>query len=202
MVYHYCPNGWVKLPCNLLILMIKIVFPLSTIWTWVGSKWSSKWLFWAIKMNHGKLVFALVMDHLPLYALSRCVAKHRGHLKVKDFTCLDQFLALAFAQITYRESLHDIEMNLRTQAARLHHMGFRCGQISRNTLSKANANRFWQIYADFAQYLIGIARPLYEQDPLAINLDAAVYAFDATTIDLCLSVYPGVPFRTTKAAVK
>jgi len=153
-------------------------------------------------MNHGKLVFAQVMDHLPLHAFSRCVAKHRGHHKVKDFTCLDQFLAMAFAQLTYRESLRDIEINLRTQASRLYHMGFRCGQISRNTLSNANANRSWQIYADFAQYLIGIARPLYAQDPLASDLDAAVYAFDATTIDLCLSVYPWAPFRTTKAAVK
>ena len=153
-------------------------------------------------MYQVKLVFAQVMDHLPLHALSRCVAKHRGHHKVKDFTCLDQFLAMSFAQLTYRESLRDIEMNLRTQAARLYHMGFRYGQISRNTLSNANANRSWQIYADFAQYLIGIARPLYAQDPLAIDLDAAVYAFDATTIDLCLSVYPWAPFRTTKAAVK
>ena len=121
-------------------------------------------------MNHGKLVFAQVMDHLPLHAFSRCVAKHRGHHKVKDFTCLDQFLAMAFAQLTYRESLRDIEMNLRTQVARLYHMGFRCGQISRNTLSNANVNRSWQIYADLAQYLIGIARPLYAQDRLAIDL--------------------------------
>jgi hypothetical protein len=153
-------------------------------------------------MNQGKLVFAQIMEFLPLHVFTRCVAKYKGHHKVKDFSCLDQFLAMAFAQLTYRESLRDIEMNLRTREARLYHMGFRCAKISRNTLSNANANRSWKIYADFAQYLIGIARPLYAKDPLAIDLDAAVYAFDATTIDLCLSVYPWAPFRTTKAAIK
>ena len=95
-------------------------------------------------MYQGKLVFAQVMDHLPLHAFSQCVAKHRGHHNVKDFTCLAQLLAMAFAQLTYRESLRDIEMNLRTQVARLYHMGFQCGQISRSTLSNANANRSWQ----------------------------------------------------------
>jgi hypothetical protein len=115
---------------------------------------------------------------------------------------LDQFFAMAFAQLTYRESLRDIEVNLRAQAKRLHHMGFRCQTISRNTLANANATRPWQIYADFAQHLIGMARPLYINEPLGVDLDATVYAFDATTIDLCLSVYPWAPFRRAKAAIK
>ena len=153
-------------------------------------------------MHQGKLVFSQVMAHLPLSTFRRCVAAHRGEHKVKDFSCLDQFLAMAFAQLTYRESLRDIEVNLRAQAKRLYHMGFRCATISRNTLANANATRPWQIYADLAQHLIGIARPLYVNEPLGIELDATVYAFDATTIDLCLSVYPWAPFRSTKAAVK
>lgn len=153
-------------------------------------------------MHQGKLVFSQLMAHLPLSTFRRCVAAHRGEHKVKDFSCLDQFLAMAFAQLTWRESLRDIEVNLRAQAKRLYHMGFRCATISRNTLANANATRPWQIYAELAQHLIGIARPLYAQEPLAIELDATVYAFDATTIDLCLSLYPWAPFRSTKAAVK
>ena len=153
-------------------------------------------------MHQGKLVFSQLMAHLPLSTFRRCVVAHRGEHKVKDFSCLDQFLAMAFAQLTYRESLRDIEVNLRAQAARLYHMGFRCATISRNTLANANATRPWQIYADLAQHLIGIARPLYAHEPLGVELDATVYAFDATTIDLCLSVYPWAPFRRAKAAVK
>jgi len=153
-------------------------------------------------MHQGKLVFSQLMAHLPLSTFRRCVAAHRGEHKVKDFSCLDQFLAMAFAQLTWRESLRDIEVNLRAQAKRLYHMGFRCATISRNTLANANATRPWQIYADLAQHLIGIARPLYAHEPLGIELDATVYAFDATTIDLCLSVYPWAPFRKAKAAVK
>ena len=153
-------------------------------------------------MHQGKLVFSQLMAHLPLSTFRRCVAAHRGEHKVKDFSCLDQFLAMAFAQLTYRESLRDIEVNLRAQPTRLYHMGFRCSTISRNTLANANATRPWQIYADLAQHLIGIARPLYAHEPLGIELDATVYAFDATTIDLCLSVYPWAPFRRAKAAVK
>lgn len=153
-------------------------------------------------MHQGKLVFSQLMAHLPLTTFRRCVAAHRGEHKVKDFSCLDQFLAMAFAQLTWRESLRDIEVNLRAQAKRLYHMGFRCQTISRNTLANANATRPWQIYADFAQHLIAIARPLYANEPLAVELDATVYAFDATTIDLCLSVHPWAPFRSTKAAVK
>jgi Transposase DDE domain/Domain of unknown function (DUF4372) len=153
-------------------------------------------------MHQGMLVFAQVMAHLPLSTFRRCVAAHRGEHKVQDFSCLDQFFAMAFAQLTGRESLRDIEVNLRAQSVRLYHMGFRCKTISRNTLANANATRPWQIYADFAQHLIGIARPLYAGEPLAVDLDATVYAFDATTIDLCLSVYPWAPFRSTKAAIK
>ena len=153
-------------------------------------------------MHQGKLVFAQLMLYLPLSTFRRCVADHNGEHKVKDFSCLDQFFAMAFAQLTYRESLRDIEVNLRAQARRLYHMGFRCQTISRNTLANANATRPWQIYADFAQHLIGLARPLYATEPFGLELDAAVYAFDATTIDLCLSVYPWAPFRTHKAAIK
>ena len=146
-------------------------------------------------MHQGMLVFAQVMTYLPLSTFRRCVAAHRGDHKVQGFSCLDQFFAMSFAQLTGRESLRDIEVNLRAQSARLYHMGFRCKTISRNTLANANAVRPWQMYADFAQHLIGIARPLYASEPLALELDATVYAFDATTIDLCLSVYPWAPFR-------
>ncbi|PXX37898.1 IS4 family transposase [Undibacterium pigrum] len=153
-------------------------------------------------MHQGKLVFSQVMTYLPLTTFRRCVAAHRGEHKVKDFSCLDQFFAMAFAQLTYRESLRDIEVNLRAQSHRLYHMGFRCATISRNTLANANATRPWQIYADLAQHLIAMARPLYASEPFGVDLDATVYAFDATTIDLCLSVYPWAPFRSAKAAVK
>jgi Transposase DDE domain/Domain of unknown function (DUF4372) len=155
-----------------------------------------------IAMNQGKLVFSQLMAWLPLSTFRRCVAAHRGDHKVKDFTCMDQFLTMAFAQLTHRESLRDIEVNLRAHASRLYHMGLRCKTVSRNTLANANATRPWQIYADFAQHLISIARPLYAAEPLGIDLDVTVYAFDATTIDLCLSVYPWAPFREHKAAIK
>lgn len=153
-------------------------------------------------MHQGKLVFSQLMAILPLSTFRRGVAAHRGEYKVKDFSCLDQFLAMAFAQLTYRESLRNIEVNLRAQAKRLYHMGFRCQTISRNTLAHANATQPWQIYADFAQHLIGMARPLYAKEPLGIDLDATVHAFDATTINLCLSLHPWAPFRSTKAAVR
>ena len=152
-------------------------------------------------MHQGKLVFSQLMAYLPMSTFRRCVAKHRGDHKVKDFSCLDQFFAMAFAQLTYRESLRDIEVNLRAQANRLYHMGFRCSTISRNTLANANATRPWQIYADFAQHLIAMARPLYAKEPLGIDLDATVYAFNATTIDLCLSLHSWALFRSTKAQI-
>jgi hypothetical protein len=153
-------------------------------------------------MHQGKLVFAQLMALLPLSTFARCVAAHNGDHKIKDFSCLDQFLAMAFAQLTWRESLRDIEVNLRAQTKRLYHMGFRCNTISRNTLSHANATRPWQIYADLAQHLMAQAKPLYASEPFGVDLDAAVYAFDASTIDLCLSVFAWAPFRQAKAAIK
>ncbi|MFH1869472.1 MAG: IS4 family transposase [Pseudomonadota bacterium] len=152
-------------------------------------------------MNTGKLVFAQVMAHLPLTTFRRCVARYDGEHKVKHFTCLDQYLCMAFAQLTYRESLRDIEAWLRSQAAKLYHMGFR-STVARNTLANANSVRDWRIYADFAQSLISIARKLYAEEPFGVDLSNTVYALDATTIDLCLSVFPWAPFRSTKAAVK
>ena len=143
-------------------------------------------------MNQGKLVFSQLMAFLPLSTFRRCVARHRGDHKVQNFTCMDQFLTMAFAQLTYRESLRDIEINLRAQAKRLYHMGLRCKTVSRNTLANANATRPWQIYADFAQHLIAMARPLYAKDPLAIDLDATVYAFEpeaASYATLCGNIF-------------
>jgi len=152
-------------------------------------------------MNTGKTIFSQVIDHLPPHTLRHCVQRYRGHYKVKSFSCLDQYLCMAFAQLTYRESLRDIEACLRAQGAKLYHMGFR-GRVSRNTLANANEKRDWRIYADFAQALISIARRLYAQDPFAVELDHTVYALDATTIDLCLSVFPWAPFQRSKAAIK
>ena len=152
-------------------------------------------------MNTGKLVFAQVMSHLPLTTFRRCVARYRGEHKVKHFSCLDQYLCMAFAQLTYRESLRDIEACLRSQAAKLYHMGFR-STVARNTLANANAVRDWRIHADFAQGLIGIARRLYADESFGVDLANTVYALDATTIDLCLSVFPWAPFRMAKAAVR
>jgi len=152
-------------------------------------------------MNQGKLVFAQLMQHLPLTTFRRCVARYQGHRKVKSFSCLDQFLCMAFAQLTYRESLRDIEACLRAQCSKLYHLGIR-STVARNTLANANAVRDWRIYADFAQSLINIARPLYVNEPFGVELKNTVYALDTTTIDLCLSVFGWAPFQPTKAAVK
>src|SRR2546423_4938845 len=152
-------------------------------------------------MNQGQLVFAQLMQHLPLTTFRRCVMRYRGAFKVKSFSCLDQFLCMAFAQLTYRESLRDIEACLRAQQSKLYHLGIRAA-VARNTLANANAVRDWRIYADFAQSLIGIARRLYVDEPFGVDLKESVYALDATTIDLCLSVFSWAPFRSTKAAVK
>src|ERR1700676_2639695 len=152
-------------------------------------------------MNLGKFVFAQVMEHLPLHAFHRCVVRYSGEHKVKRFSCLDQYLSMAFAQLTYRESLRDIEASLRAQTAKLYHLGIR-GNVSRNTLANANATRDWRIYASFAERLIGIARGLYAEEPFGVDLAQTVYALDATTIDLCLSMFPWAPFCSTKAAVK
>jgi hypothetical protein len=154
-----------------------------------------------VAMHQGHYVFAQLMQHLPLTTFRRCVARYDGERRVKRFSCLDQYLCLAFAQLTWRESLRDIEACLRAQSSKLYHLGFR-STIARNTLANANAVRDWRIYADFAQHLIGIARRLYADEPLAIELNDTVYALDSTTIDLCLSVFPWAPFRSTKAAVK
>src|ERR671912_389253 len=152
-------------------------------------------------MNSGKLVFAQVTQHLPLTTFRRCVARYGGAHKVKSFSCLDQYLCMAFAQLTYRESLRDIEACLRAQQSKLYHMGIK-SRVSRSTLADANESRDWRIYADFAQSLIGIARRLYATEPFGVDLNDTVYALDASTIDLCLSVFPWAPFRSTKAAIK
>jgi len=152
-------------------------------------------------MNIGKLVFAQFMEHLPLTTFRRCVARYGGEHKVKTFSCLDQYLSMAFAQLTYRESLRDIEACLGAQAGKLYHMGIR-SNVARNTLANANAVRDWRIYADFAQSLIAIARRLYAGESFGVDLKDTVYALDASTIDLCLSVFPWAPFRSTKAAIK
>jgi hypothetical protein len=152
-------------------------------------------------VNQGQLVFAQLMQHLPLTTFRRCVARYQGERKIKSFSCLDQFLCMAFAQLTYRESLRDIEACLRAQQSKLYHLGIR-SVVARNTLANANAVRDWRIHADFAQSLIGIARRLYVDEPFGVDLKESVYALDTTTIDLCLSVFSWAPFRSTKAAVK
>jgi len=152
-------------------------------------------------MYAGKLVFSQVMEHLPLHVFHKCVDRYNGDFKIKDFTCLDHYLCMAFAQLTYRESLRDIEACLRAQKSKLYHMGIRSG-ISRNNLANANKVRDWRIYADFAHSLIQTARKLYLGDNFAVELDNTVYALDATTIDLCLSMFPWANFRENKGAVK
>jgi hypothetical protein len=152
-------------------------------------------------MYAGKLIFSQVMEHLPLHVFHKCVDRYNGNFKVKDFTCLDQYLCMAFAQLTYRESLRDIEACLRAQKSKLYHMGIRSA-VSRNTLANANKVRDWRIYADLAQSLIQTARKLYLGDRFAVELDNTVYALDATTIDLCLSMFPWANFRTNKGAIK
>jgi transposase len=152
-------------------------------------------------MYAGKLVFAQIIEHLPLSVFRQCVERYGGHHKVHSFTCLDQFLCMTFAQLTYRESLRDIEACLRAHQTKLYHMGIRSG-VSRNTLANANRVRDWRIYADFAQHLIQVARGLYVDESLGIDLDGTVYALDSSTIDLCLSLFSWAPFRRTKAAIK
>ncbi len=152
-------------------------------------------------MNSGQTVFAQLMEFIPTYQFQLCVDRYHGHRYVKDFSCWDQFLCLAFAQLTYRESLRDIEACLRAQQPKLYHMGFR-GRVSRATLADANEHRDWRIYADFAQGLIRIARDLYGDESFGVELSQTVYAFDSTTIDLCLSLFPWGQFRRRKSAVK
>jgi len=153
-------------------------------------------------MNSGKTIFAQLIDFIPSsYEFRRCVERYQGNYKIQSFSCWDQFLAMAFAQLTYRESLRDIEACLRAAPAKLYHMGIR-SQISRNTLAHANQVRDWRIYADFAHALIRVARDLYIDEPFGVELDQTVYALDATTIDLCLSLFPWAQFRRHKSAVK
>ena len=152
-------------------------------------------------MNSGKTIFAQLMDFVSAYEFRRCVERYHGNYKVQSFSCWDQFLTLAFAQLTFRESLRDIETCLRVSPEKLCHMGIR-GQASRNTLAHANQVRDWRIYADFAQVLIATARRLYVDQDFAVQLSQTVYALDTTTIDLCLSLFPWAQFRRHKAAVK
>ena len=152
-------------------------------------------------MYAGKLVFSQIMDHLPLHLFRECVQRYEGDRYIKSFSCLSQFYCMAFAQLSYRESLRDIEVCLRAQHNKLYHMGIR-GTVSRNTLANANMRRDWRIHAEFAQQLIRIARPLYAGEDLGLQLDNTVYALDASTIDLCLSLFPWALFRSTKSAVK
>src|SRR6202047_3626318 len=152
-------------------------------------------------MNSGRTVFAQLLDHLPSYEFQKCVTRYRGDYQQKTFSCWDQYLSMAFAQLTYRDSLRDIEACLRSMQGKLYHMGFR-GKVARSTLADANESRDWRIYADFAQVLIGIARPLYAHDPMGVDLEHSLYALDSTTIDLCLSLFPWARFRRHKGAVK
>ena len=152
-------------------------------------------------MNHGKTVFSQIMDFLPNKKFGQCVDRYNGNYRVRSFTCFDQFLCMAFAQLTYRESLRDIECCLRAFQQKLYHMGIR-GNVSRSTLAEANEKRDWRIYSDFAQILIHQARQLYTDDDFGLQLQETVYALDATIIDLCLSVFPWAHFRKTKGAIK
>jgi hypothetical protein len=154
-----------------------------------------------LPMNAGKTVFAQILEHLPRYEFDKFVKEYEGNRRVRRFPCYDQFLCLAYAQLTYRESLRDIETCLNSHHEKLYHIGFR-SQISRSTMADAGEMRDYRIYQDFAYHLISIARKLYQNEELAIDLDYSLYAFDSTTIDLCLSLFPWALFRKTKAAIK
>jgi uncharacterized protein DUF4372/DDE family transposase len=152
-------------------------------------------------MNQGNTIFSQIMGFLPKFKFRQCVNRYNGNYRVRSFTCFDQFLCMVFAQLTYRESLRDIECCLRAMRDKLYHMGIR-GKVSRSTLAHANENRDWRIYADFAQILIHEARQLYANEDFGLDLEETVYALDSSTIDLCLSVFPWARFRKTKGAVK
>jgi hypothetical protein len=152
-------------------------------------------------MNSGRMVFAQLIDYLPQKQFQKCVARYGGDRYAKNFSCWDQYLAMGFAQLTYRESLRDIEICLRSVGGKLYHMGFRTS-VARSTLADANESRDWRIFADFAQTLIATARDLYAREPMGVDLDQSLYALDSTTIDLCLSLFPWAKFRRHKAAVK
>ena len=152
-------------------------------------------------MNSERTIFSQIMDFIPMYEFRKCVSRYKGNYKIKSFSCWNQFLCMAFAQLTYRESLRDIEACMRASQHKLYHMGIR-GTVSRNTLAHSNQVRDWRIYADFAHILIEHARQLYKNDELGIKLKQTVYAFDSTTIDLCLSLFPWAKFRKKKGAIK
>ena len=153
-------------------------------------------------MYYGKTIFSQVMEFLPMYEFHKCVERYRGNYRVRNFSCLDQFLCMVFAQLTYRESLRDIEACLRSMKSKLYHMGIRSSYVSRPTIARANENRDWRIYAAFAQVLIHVAQDLYIAEDFGLELDQTVYALDSTTIDLCLSLFPWARFRKTKAGIK
>jgi len=152
-------------------------------------------------MNSGQTIFSQLMDFIPTYEFNQCVKRYNGNYKIKNFTCWEQFLCMAFAQLTYRESLRDIQACLRAANKKLYHMGIR-SKVSRNTLANANQIRDWRIYADFAQALISEARELYANENFGVQLEQTVYALDSTIIDLCLSLFPWALFRKKKGAVK
>ena len=152
-------------------------------------------------MYKGRIIFSQVMDWIPRYEFDKCVRQYRGDKRVRTFTCYDQFLTMAFAQLTYRESLRDIDTCLNAIEPKLYHAGIR-GTVSRSTLADANEKRDWRIFADFAQVLIGQARALYAEEDFGVELEQAAYALDSTTIDLCLSLFPWAKFRKRKGAIK
>src|SRR6266571_4463597 len=152
-------------------------------------------------MHTGRFVFSELISHLPHKEFQKCVTRYDGDCHHRRFSCWDQYLAMAFAQLTYRESLRDIEACLGSMQSKLYHLGFR-GKVARSTLADANEVHDWRIFADFSQYLIGVARSLHAEDPIGVELDDALYALDSTTIDLCLSLFPWAKFRKTKGAVK
>lgn len=152
-------------------------------------------------MHSGRIIFSQILDSLPRYEFNKCVQRYQGNYRTRKFSCYDQFLCMAFAQLTYRESLRDIETCLRALQPKLYHAGIR-GLISRSTLAEANENRDWRIYADFAQELIQRARQLYAHEDFGVTLNQTAYAFDSTTVDLCLSLFPWAHFRRHKAAIK
>jgi hypothetical protein len=152
-------------------------------------------------MNQGRTIFAQLVEHMPHKEFQKCVVRYRGDANLRGFSCWDQYLAMVFAQLTYRESLRDIEACLGAMLPKLYHMGFH-GRVRRSTLADANDSHDWRIYADFAQVLIAIARPLYAAEPMGVDLEQSLYALDSTTIDLCLSLFPWARFRRRKGAVK
>ena len=152
-------------------------------------------------MHQGRTLFSQVLDFLPRKQFRKCVDRYRGNYRTRSFTCYDQFLCMAFAQLTYRDSLRDTILCLRAMRKKLHHVGIQ-GRVSRSTLADANEKRDWRIYCDFAQVLIGQARKLYADDGFGLHLDETLYALDLSTIDLCRSILPWARFRSTKSGIK